>query len=151
MAGYTPEEEWSKVLSLEGLFNEVLTTYGYEIYDEYGSYKNISPWMRDQILEWLRKKPYYREMLDAQADDVGGESTLETKIDDLGNRITNLEAMFEHFIKQRKTMKGKDGAGSSKVGSSSKKKNEWAMFVMVYVVCFVCLSSCFVCLSSCFV
>ena len=61
-------------------------------------------------------------MLDAQADDVGGESAFDFTLDDQGNRITNLEALFEHLIKQRKATKGKDSAGSSKVGSSSKKK-----------------------------
>lgn len=73
--------------------------------------------MRDQILEWLKKKRYYREMLNGEA-----ESTLSTKLDDLGNRIANLEVLFEQFIKQKNARKGKGGASSSKVESSSKKE-----------------------------
>ena len=35
MADYTPEEEWSKVLSSLHLFGEVLNTHGVEIIDEH--------------------------------------------------------------------------------------------------------------------
>ena len=62
MDGLTPKEEWSKVLSHELLYNEVILEYGWEIFDEYGSYANCAPWMRE-ILAWLRKKSYYREYL----------------------------------------------------------------------------------------
>ena len=135
--GCTVEEEYSKILSHELLFNEVMLTFGHAVYEEYGSFKNVEPWMRDKIIEWCRKKPYYKEYMDeldaaeaqaaaeAQVVAVGGddeaESTLETKLDNLGNRITNLEATFAH-IKEMRARKGKDGASSSKAGSSRKKK-----------------------------
>jgi hypothetical protein len=93
--------------------------------------------MRDKIIEWCRKKSYYKEYMDeldaaeaqaaaeAQVVAVGGddeaESTLETKLDNMGNRVTNLEAMFAH-IKEVRARKGKDGASSSKAGSIRKKK-----------------------------
>lgn len=142
MADYTPEKEWSLVLSSIYLFTRVLDTYGSEIYDEYGSYKNIDPFMRDRILEWLRKERFYRVYLDSEATSAlwnGGANLLEAEamweqfvkkrkekdeaekspfdytFDDAGNRVTNLEALFEQFVKQRK---GKDGAGSSRAGSS---------------------------------
>lgn len=68
-----------KVLLNLPLFDEVLNTYGNEIISEYGSYKNISPWMRDVILKWLRKKPYYRQML-ADAD----SERMLANVDELG-------------------------------------------------------------------
>ena len=129
--GCTVEEEYSKILSHELLFNEVMLTFGHAVYEEYGDFKDAEPWMRDKIIEWCRKKPYYKEYMDeldaaeAQVVAVGGddeaESTLETKLDNLGNRITNLEATFAH-IKEMRARKGKDGASSSKAGSSRKKK-----------------------------
>ena len=77
MAGYTPKEEWSKVLSNLSLFDEVLNTYGDEIISEYGSYKNISGWMIDVILKWLRRKPYYKQML------AGDSESKLSKVDEL--------------------------------------------------------------------
>ena len=64
MDGLTPEQEWAKALSHELLYNEITNHWGWEIFDEYGSYANCSSWQRDQILLWLRKKPYYREYLE---------------------------------------------------------------------------------------
>jgi hypothetical protein len=67
--------------------------WGWEIFDEYGSYANCAPWQRDRILVWLRKKPYYREYLEelnaaeAQAAAVGGEDEAESRITDLENKI----------------------------------------------------------------
>lgn len=60
----TPEEEWSKILSHDLLYNKVILKYGWEIFVEYGSYANCAPWMRDRILAWLRKKLYYRDYLE---------------------------------------------------------------------------------------
>jgi hypothetical protein len=63
----------------------------------------------------------YKSQIVAVGGDDEAESTLETKLDNLGNRITNLEATFAH-IKEMRARKGKDGASSSKAGSSRKKK-----------------------------
>ena len=62
MAGYTPEEEWSKVLSNLPLFDEVLNTYGDEIISEYGSYKNINPW----LVTWRKRsgQRFYSKMVE---------------------------------------------------------------------------------------
>lgn len=122
MDGLTPEQEWSKSSSHELRYNEIINHWGWEIFDEYGSYVNCAPFQRDQILEWLRRKPYYREYLEemdaayaqaaaadaqaaaeAQAATVGSddeaESTFDVKkhVDNLENRITYLEATFAHL------------------------------------------------------
>ena len=159
--GYTVEEEYSKILSHELLFNEVELTLGFAVYEEYGSFRDVEPWMRDKIIEWCRKKSYYREYIEevaaaaeaqdaveAQAAAVGGddeaESTLETYVDNLENRITNLEATFAN-IKEMRARKGKDGASSSKSRSSRKKTiNE-----LFRLICLVWLLSCIVWLSCC--
>ena len=145
MDGLTPEQEWSKALSHELLYNEIILHWGWEIFNEYGSYENCAPWQRDKILEWLRRKPYYREYLEeldaaeaqraaeAQAAAVGGddeaESTLDlnTEFGNLENRVTNLEATFAR-IKEMRARKGKDGASSSKAGSSRKKNKRVVSF-----------------------
>lgn len=103
-----------------------MLTFGHAVYEEYGSFKDVEPWMRDKIIEWCRKKSYYKEYMDeldaAEAQAAAeAESMLETKLDNMGNRVTNLEAMFAH-IKEMRARKGKDGASSSKAGSSRKKK-----------------------------
>jgi hypothetical protein len=152
--GCTVEEEYSKILSHELLFNEVMLTFGHAVYEEYGSFKDAEPWMRDKIIEWCRKKSYHKEYMEeldaakaqaaaeAQVVALGGddeaESTLETKLDNMGNRVTNLEATFAH-IKEMRARKGKDGASSSKAGSSH-KKNKW----VVSFDLFFWLSSCLV-------
>lgn len=64
MDGLTPEQEWSKALSHELLYNEIINHQGIEIFDEYGSYANCAAWQRDKILEWLKRKPHYREYLE---------------------------------------------------------------------------------------
>ena len=121
-------------MSHELLFNEVMLHWGHAVYEEYGSFQEAEPWMRDRIIEWCRKKWYYKEYMEeldaaeaqaAAAAQVGGddkaESTLETKLDNLGNRITNLEATFA-YIKEMRARRGKDGASSSNAGNSRKKK-----------------------------
>jgi hypothetical protein len=94
MDGLTPEQEWSKALSHELLYNEIINHWGVEIFDEYGSYANCAPWQRDRILVWLRKKSYYREYLEevdvveaqradeAEAAAVGGEDEAESTFDE---------------------------------------------------------------------
>lgn len=141
--GCTVEEEYSKILSHELLFNEVMLTFGHAVYEEYGSFKDVEPWMRDKIIEWCRKKSYYKEYMDeldaAEAQAAAeAESMLETKLDNMGNRVTNLEATFAH-IKEMRARKGKDGASSSKAGSSRKKNKRVVSFDL-----FFWLSSCLV-------
>ena len=147
--GCTVEEEYSKILSHELLFNEVMLHWGHAVYEEYGSFKDAEPWMRDRIIEWCRKKSYYKEYMEeldaaeaqaaaaeaeaaaaaaeAQTAGVGGDDEVEITFDvdaeltNLGNRITNVEATFA-YIKEMRARKGKDGASSSKAGSSRKKK-----------------------------
>jgi hypothetical protein len=127
--GCTVEEEYSKILSHELLFNEVMLTFGHAVYEEYGSFKDVEPWMRDKIIEWCRKKSYYKEYMD-ELDAAEAESMLETKLDNMGNRVTNLEATFAH-IKEMRARKGKDGASSSKAGSSRKKKKIIGLFRLI--------------------
>ena len=138
--GCTVEEEYSKILSHELLFNEVEIHWGWAVYEENDSFRDVNPWMRDKIIEWCRKQPYYREYMEeldaaeaqaaaaeAQTAVVGGddeaESTfdVDTELTNLGNRITNVEATFA-YIKEMRARKGKDGASSSKAGSSRKNK-----------------------------
>jgi hypothetical protein len=166
MDGLTPEQEWSKALSHELLYNEIINHWGWEICDEYGSYANCAPFQRDRILEWLRRKPYYREYLEemdaahahaqaaaaaaeAQAAAVGSddeaESTFDVKkhADNLENRITYLEATFAH-LKEMRARKGRYGASSSKAEGSRKKKVNWLFRLVVELFslsCFVWLSS----------
>jgi hypothetical protein len=145
MDGLTPEQEWSKVLSHELLYNEIINHWGVEIFDKYGSYANCAPWQRDRILVWLRKKSYYREYLEevdaakaqhaaeAQVAAVGGEDEAESTfdeaaaVDNLENRITGLEATFA-YLKEMRARKGRDGASSSKAGGSRKKSKRVVSF-----------------------
>ena len=163
--GCTVEEEYSKILSHELLFNEVMLHWGHAVYEEYGSFEDVEPWMRDKIIEWCRKKPYYKEYMEeldaaeaqaaaqAQAAAAGGddeaESTfdVDTEIANLENRVTNLEAKRERMIAK----KGKDGASSSKAGSSRKKNKRVVSFDLFGLVVELFSLSCFVWLSSCLV
>ena len=68
---------------------------------------------------------------EAQTTAVGGNDEAESTFDvdseltNLENRITNVEATFA-YIKEMRARKGKDGASSSKAGSS-RKKNKWVV------------------------
>ena len=137
MDGLTPEQEWSKALSHSLLFNEIILNWSWDFYNEDSSYNDCASWKRDEILEWLRRKPYYRQYLEevdadeaqrvaeAQGAAVGGddgaETTLGPEFANLEERITNVEATFA-YIQEMRAKKGKDGASSSKTGSSRKKK-----------------------------
>ena len=154
MDGLTPEQEWAKALSHSRLFNEIILNWSWDWFNEDGSYNDCAPWKRDEILEWLRRKPHYKQCLEevdaaeaqrvaeAQAAAVGGddgsETTLGPEIVNLEERITNLEATFA-YIKEMRARKGKDGASSSKAGSSRKKING-----LFRLICLVWLSSCLV-------
>lgn len=62
-----------------------------------------------------------------ELDAAEAESMLETKLDNMLNRVTNLEATFAH-VKEMRARKGKDGASSSKAGSSRKKNKRVVSF-----------------------
>ena len=137
--GCTVEEEYAKILSHGLLFQEVEIHWGPAVYEENDSFRDVNWWMRDHIIEWCRKKPYYKEYMEeldaaeAQAAAAGGddeaESTfdVDTEIANLENRVTNLEAKRERMIAK----KGKDGASSSKAGSSRKKNKRVDLFGLV--------------------
>ena len=144
--GYTAEEEYSKILSHEFLFNQVEIHWGWSVYEENDSFRDVNPWMRDNIIEWCRKQPHYREYIEevaaaeaeraaeAQADAearaaaAGGDDEAESRLDvdttfaNLENRVTDLEATYAYLQERMRARKGKDGASSSKAGSSRKKK-----------------------------
>lgn len=62
---------------------------------------------------------------EAQSAAVGGDNVAETTLGpefhNLEERIINLEAKYA-YIKEMRARMGKDGASSSKAGSSRKKK-----------------------------
>jgi predicted AAA+ superfamily ATPase len=75
----------------------------------------------------------------------------ESRITDLENKITDLEATFVH-LKEMRERKGKDGASSSKAGSSRKKnKRVVVSFDLFRLVVALFSLSFFVWLSSCLV
>ena len=95
-----------------------------------------------------------QRVAEAQAAAVGGddesETTLGPEIVNLEERITNLEATFA-YIKEMRARKGKDGASSSKAGSSRKKNERVVSFDLFCLVIELFSLSCFVWLSSCLV
>ena len=138
--GCTVEEEYSKILSHGLLFQEVEIHWGPAVYEENDSFRDVNWWMRDHIIEWCRKKPYYKEYMEeldaaeaqaaaqAQAAAAGGDDEAESTFDvnseiaNLQNRVTNLEATYAYLQERKIAKKGKDGASSSKAGSSRRKK-----------------------------
>ena len=138
--GCTVEEEYTKILSHGLLFQEVEIHWGPAVYEENDSFRDVNWWMRDHIIEWCRKKPYYKEYMEeldaaeakaaaeAQAVAAGGDDEAESTLDvdttfaNLENRVTNLEATYAYFHERMIAKKGKDGASSSKAGNSRKKK-----------------------------
>lgn len=50
-ANHSSENEWSKVVLNDTIFEEVLATFGDEVVGKYGSYKNIGKKMIADILE----------------------------------------------------------------------------------------------------
>ena len=136
------------------MYNKIINHWGVEIFDEYGSYANCAPWQRDRILVWLRKKPYYIEYLeelDAAEAQAAAAVEAENRITNLENKITDLEATFAH-LKEMRARKGKDGASSSKAGSSRKKNKRVIVSIDLFRLVVALFSlSCFVWLLSCLV
>ena len=121
----TEEEEWDKVLRNCYLLDLVLEGYGGEPIEEHGSYKQIPPKFRKQILTWLRKQNGYYEMLLGD-DEEEKEETVDTvlpKFDDLGERISRLEVAFKYMkdmkdkreqeLKKKKKRVDAEGSGSN--------------------------------------
>lgn len=54
------EEEYEFVLNSYLLFDAVLDAFGEEPISEYGSYRQVSVWMRTNILTWLRRQDFYQ-------------------------------------------------------------------------------------------
>ena len=96
----TEEEEWKKVLDNPFLLDLVLEGYGAEPIDEYGAYAKIPKELRKRILNWLRKQPYYYEMLVGDMEEVEEQEEKEEKKeeeDELDQRISHLEDVLKHL------------------------------------------------------
>lgn len=95
--------------------------------EEHGSYKQIPPKFRKQILTWLRKQNgYYEMLLGDDEEEEEKEETVNTvlpKFYDLGERISRLEVAFKYLknmkdkreqgLKKKKKRVDAEGSGSN--------------------------------------
>ena len=115
----TEEEEFDKVLRTYYLNDLLLDAYGGEPIDEYGSYRKIPKELRTKILTYLRKQDGYYEALLSDEEEEKKEpvDTVLPKVDDLGQRISNLEKVFK-YLKEKKDKKEKELKKKKKRGDA---------------------------------
>lgn len=56
-------EEYEWVLNNSLLWDAVFNHFGYDINLQYGTYRQVDPWMRSIILRWVRRQDFYWDEL----------------------------------------------------------------------------------------
>jgi hypothetical protein len=100
MAATTPfqndAEEYAFVLNNTLLFDAVFNEFGYEPVSEYGSYRQVNPWMRKQILNWVHRHDFYWDEVFGVDEEDNSDEQQEDSVVAQPNVVEPPQNVFEH-------------------------------------------------------